>query len=213
MGKRRNTNKAKANNLFSEGGVLERIYLQIISIAALTVVFSERKDIMKHWKKALVSFFVFISFTTSCIALAYATLSINGTRTTYIHANSTFSVPYLINIHDPDVSYRYKNLTCQSSSATLVVKTYGYQIRWYNILSPSKYEIGSQNANGLNATNHNTWYTTIYNNTGCSSAQELEDRFGMNMDEAYSLEFKYVVSNNNEKYIQNNYGDWEITVS
>lgn len=162
-------------------------------------------------KKLLIISIILTCFIVLSTFASASEILPNGTHTSYINSASTFSVPYITLNANPTIEYRYKNLKCSSSSATLNVTLYGYKVHWYNLLFPSQFTIGSSNASGLNATNSSTWYGRRYENTGCSSSMEIMNQCNMNsIDPAYGAMFKYNINNTNGNAIHNNYGEWLV---
>ena len=134
-----------------------------------------------------------------------------GINRTYINTDRTFSTWYYTS-SNPTLEYRYKNLICEETNAALSVSLYACKIEWYNIIFPSEYLVGTKNCSGLNAGN-DYWYGWTYENIDCSSASEIEDKFGGSYDQSYNIRYQYEVSNNNGKYIHNNYDEWQVICS
>ncbi|NLX94313.1 MAG: hypothetical protein GXZ02_10815 [Clostridiales bacterium] len=151
-----------------------------------------------------------VPLTVVASAITYLTSA--TTYSTYMNASNSFSSTYLT-LEDPTLQYRYRNLKCDSTSATLNTKLYSYKVHWYNILNPSESLEGSAYASGLNASNSNVWYGKTYS-IDCSSYQDILDAFDwMYTEDGYSARFYYQLSNTNGKNIHNNYGQWQIISS
>lgn len=154
-----------------------------------------------------------VSFTVVASAIVSHFLTSNTTHNTYMNASNSFS-SYYLTLENPTLQYRYRNLKCNSTSATLNTKLYSYKVRWYNILNPSETLVGSASASGLNASNSNVWYGRTYSNIDCSSYQDILDAFDwMQLDDGYSARYYYQISNNNGNNIYNSSGQWQIISS
>lgn len=81
-------------------------------------------------------------FTLTAYAILSHSLTSNTTHNTYMNASSSFSTTYLT-LAQPTLEYRYRNLKCDSTSATLNTKIYAYKVHWYNIVGPSETLIGT----------------------------------------------------------------------
>lgn len=154
-----------------------------------------------------------VALTIVASALVSYPLTSNDTYNTYMNTSSSFS-SYYLTLANPTLQYRYRNLKCDSTSATLNTKLYAYKVHWYNVLNPSESLVGTSSATGINANNSSIWYGRTYNNIDCSSYKEILDAFDwMMLDDAYSIRYYYQIANNNGKKIYNSSGQWQIISS
>ena len=142
------------------------------------------KKIFKHYGDA------FCTVGCTCysrIGIWCTDLTTSKTHNTYINSSGSFSSYYLTRAK-PTLEYRYRNLKCDSSSATMKVKMYSYKIHWYNVLNPSESLEGTTNATGINASNSSTWYGKTYYDIDCSSSADILAKFSwMNLEEIKSV--------------------------
>ena len=166
---------------------------------------------MKTFKKIITTIIIGITLI-NCLSIGcFATYFTNGAGTyeTYINADSSFSSYYYTN-SKPTMEYRYKNLICNNTNATLGVTLYAMKINWYSIFGPSEYEVGTKICSGLNANNSN-WYGWTYENIDCASVAEIKQKWtSYTYDDAYNLRYYYDVSNNGSEYIYNYDGEWQV---
>ncbi len=130
------------------------------------------------------------------------------THNTYINANESFSSEYYTG-HKPTLEYRYTNLKCDNENAKLEVTLYAKKIRWYNILEPSEFKVGSKEASGINGSS-GIWYGYTYRNIDCSSSSDIVDKWDYNLAESANIRYYYAISNNNRSYLHNKNGEWRV---
>lgn len=157
---------------------------------------------------------VVLAIMASCFTIISSASVLNGsagTTKTFINSSVSFSRGYRSD-HNPTYEYRFKNLKCNNSNAKLSVTLSAKKIHWYNILSPSEYEVGTASCtSAINVTN-GYWYGRTYHNIDCSSAQDLYDKFD-DINNIDNLEYTYNISDNGGYNIYNSKDEWEIICS
>lgn len=148
----------------------------------------------------------------SVVAFAVSrNLMTDKTINTYMNSSVPFS-SYYETAELPSVSYKYRDLKCASTSASMYIKMYGRKIQWYDVMLPSETELGNFRATGINANNPNTWYGYGVNSIDCSSSADILNHFSwMQVGDAYSVRFYYDIANTNGNKINNDYGEWQVT--
>lgn len=136
-----------------------------------------------------------------------------GTYSTGINATESFVSLYYTDAN-PTMEYRYRNLTCLDKNATLGVTLNAHLIKWYNIIAPSDYEVGTTvtvEGAGANVTN-GYWYGWTYRNVDCAGTREIMERFSRSLDNSCSVYYSYDINTNGTNYYCYP-GNWQVICS
>lgn len=156
----------------------------------------------------------------SCTTMATATGNTKyfhdnnpGTYSTGLNAVNSFISVYYTDAY-PTMEYRYRYLSCLDKNATLGVTLHANIIKWYNILCPSEYEVGTTvttEGAGANDTS-GYWYGWTYRNVECSGTREIMERFSIELDSSSSVYYSYDINTNGTNYFCAK-GDWQVICS